>query len=296
LALLVAVRVQTLPDPLGRLSSRSILFAEPLCRDNAQGAEALTQLIAEHDAEMRGRVLFTEVRALHPPKAEKAALTRCGYVHEDYLNFIIDLHRSGDELWQSLSNTCRANIRRGQKHGVEIEEVTTKEGVDILYQLLKVSFVRAQVPLADKSLFAQAFKVLQPRDMLRIFVAYYEARPIGASVVLLYKNTVYEWYWGIQITKSVYPAESVTWHRIKWGQEHGYALYDFGGAGWPNKPYGVRDFKAKFGGRMVNFGRYRKIYSHWKFALAERGYELSRMVMNPKLRKGRQPQPKTAVF
>jgi hypothetical protein len=43
-ALLVAVRVQTLPSPMGRWSSRSILYAEPLCYDNPASVHALQQL------------------------------------------------------------------------------------------------------------------------------------------------------------------------------------------------------------------------------------------------------------
>src|SRR5436305_2941044 len=32
-AILVSVRVQTLPSPMGWLSSRSVFYAEPLCKD-----------------------------------------------------------------------------------------------------------------------------------------------------------------------------------------------------------------------------------------------------------------------
>ena len=62
-----------------------------------------------------------------------------------------------------------------------------------------------------------------------------------------------------------------------------FERYDFGGAGWPNVPYGVRDFKASFGGELVCYGRYRKVYSRWKMALAERAYELGRTVISPKI-------------
>jgi serine/alanine adding enzyme len=83
----------------------------------------------------------------------------------------------------------------------------------------------------------------------------------------------------VERVKSIYPAECITWHRIDWGRGHGFAHYDFGGAGSPHKRYGVRDFKAKFGGQLVNFGRYRKVYSPWKLALAERAYEVLRKSM-----------------
>ncbi len=281
-ALLLAVRVQTLPDPLAGLSSRAMLFAEPLCREDKTGHRALAQLLAEHDRRMRRESLFSEIRPLHASNGDRECLEQSGYRYEDYLNFLINLERPRDEIWRALTNTCRANIRRGQKAGVHIEDETDEHGVDSLYEIVQITYEHAQVPLADKSLFQQAVRVLQPRGMVKIFIAYLKDEPIGASIVLLYKERVYEWYWGVKRVKSVYPAESVTWHRIEWGNQNGYAVYDFGGAGWPNKPYGVRDFKAKFGGELVCYGRYRKVYSPLKLALAEKGYEFARNVINPK--------------
>jgi lipid II:glycine glycyltransferase (peptidoglycan interpeptide bridge formation enzyme) len=77
------------------------------------------------------------------------------------------------------------------------------------------------------------------------------------------------------------------WHEIAWSGEQGYSRYDFGGAGWPNVPYGVRDFKAKFGGDLVCYGRYRKVYSRWKMALAERAYAIRRSVRSRRVRSAR---------
>jgi serine/alanine adding enzyme len=280
LALLLSVRVQTLPNPFGNLSSRSIFYAEPLCSDDSRGTEALSALLAEHDSRLRKRVLFSEIRPLHPIGSELEALTRRGYEHDDYLNFLVDLRQPSDVLWRKLTGACRSNIRRGEKQGLTIEDVTCDKGVDILYQILKLTYGRTGVPLADRSLFTQALRILQPLDMIKIFAAFHAGQPVGASVVLLYKKVVYEWYWGVERIKSIYPAECVTWHRINWGQQREYHFYDFGGAGWPHKPYGVRDFKAKFGGDLVNYGRYRKVYSPWMFALGERAYEWGRKLTN----------------
>jgi serine/alanine adding enzyme len=280
LALLTCVRVKTLNGLLSNLASRSIFYAEPICREDHLGVEALAALLAKHDHQVQRRVLFTEVRPLSAGGEERTALAQCGYDREGYLNYLTDLRKPIDELWRNTSNPCRANIRRGQKAGITIEDVTSEKGLEILYRLLQLTFTRARIPLPDKSLFSQALKILQPRDMLKIFVAHYKGSPIGASAVLLYKKICYEWYWGVERVKSVYPAECLTWHRIEWAQQNNYELYDFGGAGWPDKPYGVRDFKSKFGGELVNYGRYRRIYSPWKLALAEKAFELSRSLIS----------------
>ena len=43
--------------------------------------------------------------------------------------------------------------------------------------------------------------------------------------------------------------------RAALGREQGFDLFDFGGAGRPDEHYGPREFKAKFGGELVDFGR-----------------------------------------
>jgi serine/alanine adding enzyme len=53
-------------------------------------------------------------------------------------------------------------------------------------------------------------------------------------------------------------------------------VMDFGGAGRPNEPYGVRDFKAKYGGRLVDFGRDVHVSAPVRLALSRAGYRLVR--------------------
>ena len=55
--------------------------------------------------------------------------------------------------------------------------------------------------------------------------------------------------------------------------------YDFGGAGWPDEEYGPRDFKAKFGGDLVCYGRYRRIYAKYTLGVVSSTYELVRQVL-----------------
>jgi lipid II:glycine glycyltransferase (peptidoglycan interpeptide bridge formation enzyme) len=112
--------------------------------------------------------------------------------------------------------------------------------------------------------------------MLRINVAYHDDTPLGADLILLYRGAVFDWYRGLQRVKSLYPGECLVWHQMEWAKEQGFTIYDFAGAGYPNLPYGVREFKAKFGGTQVNYGRYRRVYAPLRLALAERVYEWRR--------------------
>ena len=291
LALLVAVRIQTLPGPLGLVSSRSIFYAEPLCRDDPRGVAALTSLLGRHDAAMRRRALFAEVRPLRGAGPERLALERAGYRHEEYLNYLIHLRQPVEELWRRVQNRTREQIRQSERLGVRVEEASTREGMAAVYELLRASYAHARVPMADGSLFARAFEILQPGGLLKTLVAYHQESPVAAAVSLLYKRTAYLWYAGTSRPEGINPMACLYWRQIDWGREHGYELFDLGGAGWPDRPYGVRGFKAKFGGDLVNFGRYRKIYSPVKLALAEKVYELARRVLSPRSGPDSRPAP-----
>jgi hypothetical protein len=62
------------------------------------------------------------------------------------------------------------------------------------------------------------------------------------------------------------------------GKEHKFRLFDFGGAGKPCEKYGVREFKAKFGGELVSFGRYIFVHSPFLFGLCKVGYGIWQFV------------------
>jgi len=51
-------------------------------------------------------------------------------------------------------------------------------------------------------------------------------------------------------------------------------MFDFMGVGIPNRPYGVRDFKSKFGGELVNYGRFGRRNSKILYVISELGFNL----------------------
>jgi CelD/BcsL family acetyltransferase involved in cellulose biosynthesis len=282
IALLVAVRVQTLPDPLGRVSSRSIWYAEPLCYDNEQSIGALAQLVAQHDRKMQRNTLFTEVRPLFAPGPERIALERCGYSFLDYLNFVVDVSQPTDILWRNMDRHARRGVRESERNGFQMRRLQTPDAVDLLYQVLIKTYCHANVPLAHRSLFERAFAILQPKGALKIEAVVRQDEPIAMQATLRYKDLAYAWYCGTLRLRGFSPLDYLIWQELNWSHEQGCTLYDMGGAGWPDEPYGVRRYKAKFGGELVHYGRYRKIYSSWKLALAERAYQIGRKLISPK--------------
>jgi len=102
----------------------------------------------------------------------------------------------------------------------------------------------------------------------------------AVSAELLYKGVIYGWYGGVDRAYSgFYPNEVLTWHILQWGAEQGYKVYDFGGAGKPDEEYSVRNFKAKFGGRLVCYGRNTNVHAPALLRLSKWGYSVFRWFM-----------------
>ena len=78
---------------------------------------------------------------------------------------------------------------------------------------------------------------------------------------LVYKDVIYDWYAASDREYSGYhPSDLLPWNTILWAKGNNLKTYDFAGAGKPNKDYSVRDYKLKFGGKLLNFGRYQCIH------------------------------------
>jgi len=278
LALLLPVQVTLMGGFLRRLTTRAIAYGSVLYDPSPAGEEALAMLLRAYKQEVKGSILFTELRNLSDLSAAQPVLNDCGFVYENHLNYLIDLDRSVEQVVQDIGARTRKHIRRGlRKQKVVVEEVTGRGQIAACYDLLQKSYTAARVPLADRSLFEAAFDVLYPKGMVKFWLARADGVYIATSVELLYKDTLYGWYGGVDRAYADYtPGELLMWHILKWGVENGYKLYDFGGAGKPGEEYGVRHFKAKFGGELVCYGRNTCVHAPRLLRLSELGYNIYR--------------------
>ena len=278
LALLLPVRVTLKGGLLRRLTTRAVAYGSILCNPGPAGEEALAVLLHTYVKEASQEALFTELRNLSELSSIQPVLHDCKFVYEDYLNYLVDLNRPPEAVLQNIGKRTRKKIRRALRQGeVVIEEAERREQVGICYELLRRTYAIAQVPLADRTLFEAAYDVLHPQGMIKFLLARVGDSYIAGSVELIYKDTIYGWYGGMDRDYSNYiPNELLLWHIFQWGAENGYKVYDFGGAGKPDEEYGVRDFKAKFGGELVCYGRNTCVHAPRLLWLSERGYQFVR--------------------
>ena len=276
LALLTPVEVTLMDGFLHRLTTRSIFYGSILSATDLPDSEALTLLLNTYVKDARPRALFTELRNLSDLSSIQPVLESCGFHYEDHLNYLIDLNFSPEQILQNIGSRTRKHIRQALRHGdVTIEQVNNSGQLASWYELVRKTYMSAHVPLADRSLFEAAFDILAPKGMISFWMAHIGSVRVAASAELHYKDVVYGWYSGLDRDyASEYPGELLIWHVLEWAAKNNYKIYDFGGAGKPNEEYGVRDFKAKFGGKQVCFGRYVNIHSPLLFRLSTLGYQI----------------------
>lgn len=283
LALVLPVQITLFDGPFRHFTTRAIVYGSVLYETCPRGREALDALLRTYVRHTKG-VLFTEMRNLTDLNPIQPIFREHGFEYEEQLNYLIWLDRPSEEVLRNISRRTRKRIRRGLRQGeVVVREVQGREEVALFHDLVSRSYAAARVPLAHVSLFEAAFDLLYPRGMVKFFLAWIGQECVAASAELAFKDTIFGWYSGVDRAYSSYvPNELLMWRVLEWGSNNGYHVYDFGGAGRSDEEYGVRDFKAKFGGELVSFGRNAHVHSPARLAVSKAGYEAYRTLLRVK--------------
>jgi serine/alanine adding enzyme len=254
-------------------TTRAIAYGGVLSVPGPEGTEALKLLLQAYRRKMQGRILFTELRNLFDLGEMQPVLKECNFPFEEHMNFLIDLDQSEEMLWHCISKSGRQSVRTSGNKGTSIEEITDRSQLRIAYNLLQNVYTRVRVPLAHISLFEAAYDILGPREMFKGFLARAGDHIIGTCFILIYNRRIIDWYAGSDRAFSSHcSGDLLIWHILKWSKEHGLHVFDFGGAGKPGEEYGPRDFKAKFGGAAVYYGRNLCIHSPVSLQISKQIY------------------------
>jgi len=277
LALMLPVQITLIEGLLRPFTTRNVIYGGVLSTSDSRGKAALALLLRSYIQEAKGSPLFSEIRNMSDQSDIQSVLVDHRFSFEDHLNFLVDLDQPEEIIWRNLNKTLKKEIQAAQRSGLIMEEIIDLQGLTIGYKRLEQVFKRVRVPLPDFTLFQAAFEILSPKEMLKISIARAGENYIGVNFILLYKGMIFGWYMGSdRAFASFHPDPLMVWHILKWGKEHNYNLFDFGGAGRPNEVYGPRTFKAKFGGKLVNYGRSTCIHAPMKLKISRIGYQIVR--------------------
>lgn len=254
------------------LSRRAIILGGPLLADNITDEELKTLLNALKDS-LKTKAIYVETRNFNDYGRWKKVIEECGFAYEPHLNFHVNTETK--EIAQANIGKHRWRyIRISMRDGAKLVEIPTWEQVEKFYGILTDLFeTKVKTPLFPIAFFKELFKL----QSAKFFLVEYEGEIIGGSIcVCLEGRTVYEWVkcGNEHFHKNIRPSSLVTWLGIEYAAENGYPRYDFMGAGKPNEAYGVRDFKAEFGGELVEHGRFVHVCQPVLFGLGKLGIKI----------------------
>lgn len=257
--LLVAVIQKDYKGLLGAMTSRSIIIGGPIVENNNSAIADL--LLNDYLSLVKGKAIYTQFRNLYDMAWLHDELVSVGGKYEEHLDFIHDLTVGETDIVSGIDKNKRANVRKSLNKGMTFREIADDVEYDKCVELVFGTYKRIGLPCPSKEYFDNAYRLLYPSKILRVFVAVFEEEIIGCRLELICGKTIYDWWAGADDNqKNKYPNDFIPYHILLWGAENEYSIFDFGGAGKPNVPYGVREHKRKFGGKMVNFGRYEIVH------------------------------------
>lgn len=255
------------------LTRRAIIVGGPALADDATDEEVQTLMQAVRK-ELRLEAIYIETRNFNDYSKWKDAFEKAGFKYKEHLNFHVDC-QDEKAMWERLSDNRKRQVRKGDSIEVALLQDTkvTEEEIREWYAVLANLYrTKVKTPLWPVEFFLEAYRQKVGRFML----VRHEGKIIGGSMVVMDGKAVYEWFeCGMNADyKEQYPSVMATWAGMQYANEHGCARYDMMGAGMPEVPYGVRDFKAEFGGKMVEHGRFIYVSKPMLYLMGKFGVKL----------------------
>lgn len=258
------------------LSRRAIINGGPLLADDISD-DTLALLLKHCIKHLESKAIYVEFRNYEDYSRYKNVFKRCGFEYVPHLNFHVDT-TSEEIVNQNLSNSRKRYIRTSLRDGAEIVEIPTIEDVREFYAILEDLYKnRVKTPLYPLSFF----EILFEQGYSRFSLIRLNGSIIGGTVcVCLPSYAIYEWFVCGKdgIYKHIYPSTLATYAGITYAAQNGYQHFDMMGAGKPDDSYGVRDFKEKFGGKLVEHGRFQHILNPALYKIGKLGVEILKKI------------------
>ena len=251
------------------LTRRAIIVGGPLLANDIINQEVELLMSATRKS-LNGKAIYIETRNFNDYSAWKEGFIASGFEYVPHLNFHVDT-TSKEIIEGNLSKSRKRDIRVSFRDGAVIVNNPTIEQVRSYYTILADLYkTKVKLPLFPLEFFEKLYKL----DSSRFLLVEYNGEIFGGTVcVCLQNKTMFEWFVCGKdgVVKNIFPSEVATYAGLQCSVNDNCAKFDMMGAGSPDVKYGVRDFKAKFGGQLVEHGRYLCICNSLLYKLGKLG-------------------------
>ena len=213
--------------------------------------------------------IYIETRNFHDYSRWKSVYEASGFAYQPHLNIQVACTAE-----HAMSEQRQRQVRKALKNGVVITEAQSEQEVRDWYQILRQLYrQKVRTPLWSEAFFLQFYR----NGVGKYLLVKYEGKVIGGMMCPIFAGkAIYEWYvCGLdEAYREQYPSVMATYAAIEYAKQNELPVFDFMGAGIPDRPYGVRDFKMEFGGEAVEYGRYLCIRKPLLYKIGKWGVEM----------------------
>lgn len=236
------------------LSKRAIITGGPLLDDEI-AEEELVVLLNVLKSRLKRKAIYIETRNFNDYSRWRRIFEKCGFGYEPHYDIWVDTSDM-DVVNEHLGKSRKRDIRVSLRDGATLVTQPTIEQVQAYYSILSDLYKnKVKTPLFPFAFFEKLYQLPSSAFLL----VEYGGEIVGGTVcVALQGKTLYEMYACGKdgVHKTIFPSELATFGGLQYAAEHGLPRFDMMGAGRPDDGgYGVRDFKLKFGGDLVELGR-----------------------------------------
>ena len=249
------------------LSRRAIVNAGPFFAEDIREDE-VEALLKRCIKGLQRCAIYIETRNFRDYSAYRSSFEKAGFVYEPHYDFIVDTS-SVETMEERMGKSRKRDVKTSLKNGASVDLNPSRDDIVAFYNVLEHLYkTRVKTPLFPLSFFEKLYDA----SFSKFILVRYEGEIVGGTVCVFDDDTVYEWFACGKDgeIKNVYPSTVATYYGIRFAAENGYKRFDMMGAGAPGDGgYGVRDFKAKFGGELVEYGRFRYVANRPLYSLGK---------------------------
>lgn len=255
-------------------SKRAIVLGGPLLSDDITDDEFGFLLKALKNG-LKKKAIFIEMRNFSDYNSWQSVYSRLGFAYEPHYDVQVDTS-SMEVITGKLDRNRKRNIKKALENGVIIDENPTDDDLKKYYLMLDELYsTKVKTPLFPFEFFE---KLRLCPSSLFIMAKNADGELLGGLVCVVFDNrAVFAWMacGDDANNRLLSPSVMVNYSGICYAAEHGVSRFDFMGAGKPDDGgYGVRDFKLKFGGELVEFGRNVYICNRLLFGVGKLGVNI----------------------
>ena len=249
------------------LTCRSIIIGGPLLDEHISN-DALSALLLAAKRVTQNSI-YLETRNFQNYSHWRYLFEACGFLYQPHLNIQVACTAT-----HTMSEQRIRQVKKALKNGAEIVEASSEQEIRDCYRILQQLYrEKVRTPLFSEEFFLRFYR----NGVGKYLLVKYQGKVIGGMMCpILNGKAIYEWFvCGLdEEYREQYPSVMATYAAIEYAKANSLPLFDFMGAGKPDIPYGVRDFKMEFGGELVEYGRFLCVRKPLLYRMGQLGVKL----------------------